>query len=113
MEIQAEHFRAFEDERARGTFGAAPGSIWEIGADGRAKLRVPNAREQVLKHPPVEQAEALTMAFVRRRMYPEEKRKWKAAARYQREARSRSVNNVDARRRVDTTPQQGRRPKSL
>jgi hypothetical protein len=40
------------------------------------------------------------MAFVRRRMYPEEKRKgrWKAAARYQREARSRSVNNVDARR---------------
>ena len=38
--------------------------------------------------------------FRLRRMYPEEKRKgrWKAAARYQREARSRSVNNVDARR---------------
>jgi hypothetical protein len=49
--ISDEHIRAFYDERERGAFGA-PGSIWEIGADGGLKLRVPNARDQVLKLPP-------------------------------------------------------------
>jgi len=44
--IQTEHVRAFYDERARGEFGA-PSSIWEM-VDGRATLRVPTAREQVL-----------------------------------------------------------------
>jgi hypothetical protein len=49
--IQMEHIRAFEDERVRGALGK-PGSIWEIGSDGEVKLRVPNARDQVLKLPP-------------------------------------------------------------
>ena len=49
--ILDEHMRAFEDEQARGVFGQ-PGSLWYIDTDGRAKLRVPNARDQVLKLPP-------------------------------------------------------------
>jgi hypothetical protein len=44
--ILGEHICAFNDERARGAFGT-PGSIWEI-VDGRARLRVPTAREQAL-----------------------------------------------------------------
>ena len=46
--MDAEHIRAFYNKRARGAFGK-PGSIWEIDADGRAKLRVPNGREQALR----------------------------------------------------------------
>jgi hypothetical protein len=48
--IAAEHIRAYYDERARRAFGL-PGSIWEIGEDGKARLRVPTAREQVLLGP--------------------------------------------------------------
>jgi hypothetical protein len=44
--IDAEHVRAFNDERARGAFGT-PGSSWEI-IDGMARLRVPTGREQAL-----------------------------------------------------------------
>ena len=49
--ILDEHMRAFEDEQARGAFGQ-PGSIWEIDTDGRARLRVPNARDQARLLPP-------------------------------------------------------------
>jgi hypothetical protein len=52
--IQCQHIRAFYDERDRGAFGA-PGSIWEISADGRAHLRVPSGRDQVLLLPQTSQ----------------------------------------------------------
>jgi len=44
--IQIEHVRAYDDERARGAFGA-PGSIWEI-VNGALRLRVPTGTEQAL-----------------------------------------------------------------
>jgi len=50
IDIDIELIRAFEDERARGVLGQ-PGSMWDIGTDGMARLRAPNGKPRLVLLP--------------------------------------------------------------